>query len=517
VSPADGGLAGDQPVLQIYGLSKTFPGQRALDSVDLSVRRGEIHALLGQNGSGKSTVIKILAGYHAPDPGADIAVDGQPLRLGVPGAGHELGLRFVHQDLGLVPTLNVMDNLALGRAYRTNLFGRISWRAEADAARVAVADLGLRLDPYRSLDSLSVAERSIVAIARAVHDDTGHTKVLVLDEPTAALPADEVERLFAVLRRLRERGVGIVLVTHHLDEVLAVADRVTVLRDGRRVATVDRDELDHDRLVELIVGRVVSLAPARSEVAAQRQPRLTVQHVAGDNVVDFTAEVGHGEVVGVAGLDGSGRESIIPLLTGQRPRYAGRVAVGSSPVPSRDPDRALRAGIAFVPSERARLGLFATMTVRENLTIARLGTLRRHGRVDRGAERSETSRWIERLGVVTAGTEAPIATLSGGNQQKVMIGRSLRLQPQVLLLDEPTQGVDVGARHEVHAIIEAAVAGGMAVLVASTDSDELVRLCHRVLIVRDGRIVRTLHRDHDLTIDELDHAQMSPTLEEIEV
>ncbi len=342
MSPADGGLAGDQPVLEIYELSKTFPGQLALDSVDLTVRRGEIHALLGQNGSGKSTVIKILAGYHPPDPGADIAVDGQPLRLGVPGAGHELGLRFVHQDLGLVPALNVIDNLALGRAYRTNGFGRISWRAEAEAARIALADLGLHVDPYAPLGSLSVAERSIVAIARAVHDESGATKVLVLDEPTAALPADEVERLFAVLRRLRERGVGIVLVTHHLDEVLAVADRVTVLRDGRRVATVDRDELDHDRLVELIVGRVVSLAPARSEAAAQRQPRLTVQHVAGDNVVDFAAEVGHGEVVGVAGLDGSGRESIIPLLTGQRPRDTGRcrggIDAGAVPRP--------RAGVA---------------------------------------------------------------------------------------------------------------------------------------------------------------------------
>ena len=506
--------AGSRPVLEIHRLSKTFPGQVALDGVDLAVQRGEIHALLGQNGSGKSTVIKVLAGYHAPDPGASVGVDGQPLRLGIPGAGHELGLRFVHQDLGLVPTVNVIDNLALGRAYRTNRIGRIRWRAEADAARVAMADLGLHVDPYASLGSLSVAERTIVAIARAVHDDTGATKVLVLDEPTAALPADEVERLFAVLRRLRDRGVGIVLVTHHLDEVLAIADRVTVLRDGRRVATVDRGELDHDRLVELIVGRVVSLAPARSAAATQREPRLMARHVAGGNVVDFSAEVGHGEVVGVAGLDGSGRESIIPLLTGQRPRDAGDVAVGSTSVPS-DPERALRAGIAFVPSERARLGLFATMAVRENLTISRLRTLRRFGRVDRVAERSETSGWIERLGVVTSGTEAPIATLSGGNQQKVMIGRSLRLQPKVLLLDEPTQGVDVGARHEVHGILEAAVADGMAVLVASTDSDELVRLCHRVLVLRAGRVVRTLHRDHDLTIDELDHAQMSPTLEEV--
>ena len=508
-------------VLEVGGLSKTFPGQRALHDVDLTVRAGEVHALLGQNGSGKSTIIKVLAGYHAPDPGARILVDGESLPTGVLGAGHQLGLRFVHQDLGLVATLSVVDNLALTRGYRTKAFGKIDWRAEAELAARALTDIGLDVDPFAMVQSLSLAERAGVAIARAVHDDERGTKVLVLDEPTAALPADQVEHLFAVVRRLRDRGVGIVLVSHHLEEVLAIADRVSVLRDGRRVATLPRDELDHGRLVELIVGRAVAAVPARPAAAAaadadvdDRRVCLRVVDVAGGNVAGFSLDVAMGEVVGLAGLDGSGRESIVPLLGGQHRRAAGSVAVGSTALPPGSPSRALRAGMAVVPSDRAADGVFADLTVRENLTIARLRHLRRFGRVPRRAETAETERWMERLRLVASGPEALLATLSGGNQQKVLLGRSLRLQPAVLLLDEPTRGVDVGARNEVHRIIEQAVADGMGVLLASTDTEELVRLCDRVLVLQDGLVVRTLHRDHDLTVDDINHAQVSRSMKE---
>jgi ribose transport system ATP-binding protein len=501
-------------VLEVLGLSKTFPGQRALDDVDLSVDRAEIHALLGQNGSGKSTLIKVLAGYHAPDPGAAIHVEGERLRTGVPGAGHELGLRFVHQDLGLVPTLNVIDNLALSRGYRTARFGRIRWTAEAARAAIATADIGLDVDPFAPVQSLTHTQRACLAVSRAVHDDEQATKILVLDEPTAALPADEVEHLFGLLRRLRDRGVAILLVSHHLDEVLAIADRVTVLRDGRRTATVARAGLGHDKLVELIVGRAVQAAAPRPSLGAEgRTVCLRARGVAGGAVREVSLEVARGEVVGIAGLDGSGREAVIPLLTGQGHRDAGTVEVGSRPVPSGSPVGALQAGMAFVPAERGRLGVFASMSLRENLTIGRLRHLRRFGRIRRDAERADAVDWIERLQIVTPGTEAPVAALSGGNQQKVVLARSLRLGPSVLLLDEPTQGVDVGARSEVHRIIERAVAGGMAVLIASTDSDELVRLSDRVLVMQGGLVVRTLHRDHDLTVDELDHAQMSRFLE----
>jgi ribose transport system ATP-binding protein len=334
--------------------------------------------------------------------------------------------------------------------------------------------------------------------------------VLVLDEPTASLPASEVERLFTIVRRLRDRGMAVLLVSHHLDEVLAIADRITVLRDGKRVATVPRAGLTHDELVELIVGRAVAATPNRPAPAtAGRTERLRARGIAGGALRELNVDVARGEVVGIAGLDGSGRESVVPLLTGQDHRDRGTVEIDSQVVGAGSPASALRAGMAFVPGERARYGMFATMAVRENLTIGRLRGLRRLGRIRSDAERTEASHWIEQLQIATPGTETPVGSLSGGNQQKVVLGRSLRLNPSVLVLDEPTQGVDVGARNEVHGIIEQAVTDGMAVLVASTDTDELVRLSDRVLVMQDGLVVRTLHRDHDLTVDEVDHAQMS--------
>jgi ribose transport system ATP-binding protein len=273
---------------------------------------------------------------------------------------------------------------------------------------------------------------------------------------------------------------------------------------------VPRAGLTHDELVELIVGRVVAASAHRPTPAVSgRSECLRARGIAGGAVRELSVDVARGEVVGIAGLDGSGRESVVPLLTGQEDRASGSVEIDSRVVGSGSPASALRAGMAFVPAERARFGTFATMAVRENLTIGRLRGLRRLGRIHPEAERTEASRWIERLQIATPGTEAPVGTLSGGNQQKVVLGRSLRLNPSVLVLDEPTQGVDVGARNEVHGIIEQAVTDGMAVLVASTDTDELVRLSDRVLVMQDGLVVRTLHRDHDLTVDEVDHAQMS--------
>ena len=500
-------------VLAVRGLSKTFPGQRALVGVDLDVRPGEIHALVGQNGSGKSTLIKVLAGFHTPDPGAEIVVSGEPLRAGVPGAGHELGLRFVHQDLGLVPELNIIDNLALGRGYSTGRAGRIRWRSEAHRARAALADLDVDVDVYAPVASLSLAERTGLAIARAIHDDEAATRVLVLDEPTAALPAADVDRLFGILRRLRKRGVGVVLVSHNLDEVLDVADRVSVLRDGRLVTSVPRSGLDHDALVELIVGRAAAVVSAPVAGDGAGAECLRVEGLAGVGLGGATFAVAHGEIVGVAGLEGSGRESLVPLLTGQSARRAGVVRVGATSIPPAAPDRALRAGMAFVPRERGAAGIFATMSLRENLTISGLRRFVSLGRIRRRHEWAEAAHWIDRLGVVTTGTEALIASLSGGNQQKVLLGRSLRLDPQVLVLDEPTQGVDVGARADVHRIIDEAAARGAGVVVASTDSGELVRLSHRVLVLQQGRIVRTLRRDRDLTVDELNHAQLARTME----
>jgi ribose transport system ATP-binding protein len=495
--------------LEIRGLSKTFAGQVALDRVDLTVRAGQVHALVGQNGSGKSTLIKVLAGYHRPDPGAVARVRGRDLTLGSAVAAHEAGIRFVHQDLGLVLELDAVENLMLGLSYPRGTLGRIRWREAVRQARERTARAGLDIDLRRPVGELGLADRTGLAIARALPDTERGAAVLVLDEPTAALPDADVRRLLATMRALCAAGHSVLVVSHHLDEVLDVADRVSVLRDGRMVATAEAAGLDHDTLGRLMVGHDLALSTGRSApVVAGGDPVLALDVVAGGTVAGLTARVHRGETVGVAGLSGSGRETVAGLLSGRLPR-TGHVAVDGRPVRAASPAAALAAGLAFVPGERARYGVFPNLTVRQNLTLGSLRRHVRHGYVDARSERREVRRWIDEFAIVTRGPDALVTTLSGGNQQKVLVARALRRAPAVLVLDDPTAGIDVKARAAVHAILEDHTARGLAVLLASTDSDELARLCDRVLVLGHGRIVRTLHRGTDLSATAVDHAQVA--------
>lgn len=480
--------------LRIEQLSKTFPGQRALIDVDLSVAPSEVHALVGQNGSGKSTIIKILAGYHQPDPGAAAWSADEELALGDAQAAVAAGIRFVHQDLGLVGSVSTVENLALTAGYQTGPGRRINWRSERRRAEEAMAALGAPdIDVTAPVETLPAAQRTIVAIARALIGWEAGARLLVLDEPTATLPNDDVQRLFNVIHRLKARGVAILYVSHHLDEVFELADRVSVLRDGRNVGTVDVVGLDHDGLVELIVGHRIEQGTAST--AADGSPVLQVRGLRGGTVHGVDFDVHEGEVVGLAGITGSGREDVIGLVTGQLRRDDGVVRVAGREIPSYEPRSAMDAGVAFVPADRAVRGAITTMSVRENLTLTELSRHVRRGRLRRAKEIEETLDWIDRLSVKTSSTEALIGSLSGGNQQKVMFGKALRLSPQVLLLDEPTQGIDVGAKEQIHRLIDSAAAEGVATIVASTDTDELVRLCHRVLILVDGRVAASLTGD----------------------
>jgi ribose transport system ATP-binding protein len=496
-----------QPALTITGLSKTFPGQVALNGVDLTVEAGEVHALLGQNGSGKSTLVKILAGYHQPDPGAHAAVSGRPFTLGDAAAAREAGLRFVHQDLGLVDAASVLENLALGCGYATGFGRRIRWREQRRRAREAVERLGLRVDVRRAVGELDAADRTGVAIARALigWEEEG-ASLLVLDEPTAALPVGEVHRLFEVVGRLRERGIAVLFVSHHLDEVFAVAQRATILRDGHHVTTTAVADLDHAGLVELIVGHGVAAGRAAREPQPGMPVLLEVERLAGDRLRGLSFKVAQSEVVGIAGLRGSGREEVAGLLAG-RPRR-GTVRLGGAMVPAGDPRRATQAGLFLVSGDRQAYGIVSEMSVRENLTLSGLGRFMR-GWLRRAPERREAREWVERLNVVAAGTEANIMTLSGGNQQKVLIARALRVEPRLLLLDDPTKGVDVGAKDEIHALIDDVTARGTAVVIASTDAEELVRLCHRVLVLKQGVLSEVLEGRHQLTDQEIERAQMA--------
>jgi ribose transport system ATP-binding protein len=482
------------PALEVRGLSKTFPGQRALIDVDLELQPGEIRALVGQNGCGKSTLIKILAGYHDPDPGAEVYVNGEPLALGTAGAGDHAGLRFVHQDLGLVPTLDACDNLAMGHGYERNRLRLISWRREQRLARETLRDLGYDFDVRQPTSHLVISQRTAIALARALSPRSTPPRVLVLDEPTANLPATEIHRLFEVIRAVRDRGVAVLFVSHHLDEVFGLCDTVTVLRDGKHVITRPVEGLDEDALISLMIGRTLEEFPAPAEAVGEAgEPVLRAHGLSSTVLAGVDLEVRPGEIVGVAGITGSGREEIALALFGGIPR-GGSVSINGKEIEEHRPDKAVQAGLALVPAERHSNAAFLESTLRENVSIVNPGAFLSRGLLNRRREVSEVTTWLQKLKVRPPHCERALGTLSGGNQQKVMLARWMRQKPTVLVLDEPTQGVDVGAKADIHVLVEEAAAQGTAVVVVSTDHSELTRLAERIVVLRNGRVADVLHR-----------------------
>lgn len=493
-------------LLVVRDLSKTFPGQVALDDVDITLDAGRTHALVGQNGSGKSTLIKILAGYHQPDPGSSAEIEGEALQLGDGSAADDAGVRFVHQDLGLVETLNAVENISMGVGYTTKRGGRIDWAADTRRAREGLDLLGFDdVNVSVPVGTLAPSQKTAVALARALHGWEQSAKLLVLDEPTASLPGDDVERLFAAIRRLKERGVAILYVSHHLDEVFEIADDVTVLRDGRRITTMPTADLDHEGLIELMIGHRLERSAMASQASASGVAGLDVRGLVGGTVRNIDLVVRPGEIVGIAGITGSGRELVAPYITGQLPSDDGSIIVNGTPIPNYDPRAAMDAGMAFVPADRAAQGVMPLASVSDNLTIADVWRNWRGGRLRHGEEKLECVEWIDRLSIKTAGTDIPIAALSGGNQQKVLFGRSLRLAPTVLVLDEPTSGIDVGAKDQILGLIDAAAQTGAAVLAVSTDTDELVQVSHRILVMVEGIIIDELSGD-DMTTENVERS-----------
>ena len=481
------------PLLQVERLSKTFPGLRALDAVDLRVDPGEILAVVGQNWSGKSTLVKLLAGVYDPDPGGAIAVRGADGTM-LTGAAARAELHFIHQDLGLVPMLSTIENLDLGRDHGARRLLPARTGAEARRAEELIGRFGASFDVRVPIEGLSAAERTIVAIARALDGWTRSDHVLVLDEPTAALHGDEVGRLFEAVRRVAAQGAGVIFISHRLDEVMDLADRVVALRDGRLVADVPAGGFDHEALVQMIAGR--ELAETRIErPSATGRTALRVEGLAGATVHALDLDLQAGEIVGITGILGSGREHVAGLLFGAIERDGGTVLVEGEPLRPGDPRAAVAHGLALVPSDRMAHGAVMDMCVRENLTLPRLTSLRRRlFRLDRRAERQESDDWIGRVGVLPAAPEQALASFSGGNQQKVVLAKWLRNEPKVLLLDEPTQGVDVGAKASIYELVVRAADAGAAVLLASSDTKELTVLCDRVLVMREGRAVTELAR-----------------------
>jgi ribose transport system ATP-binding protein len=488
----------DEPsiALAVTGVSKNFGATQALRSVRLELRAGEVHALIGGNGCGKSTLIKCLAGVHQADAGT-LTVNGTEYDLAdqSPERARDAGLRFVHQDPGIFPALSLTENLSLGRHFEGSS-RRINWRAAHQRAREVLRRFGIDHDPRTPAAALSVPQRAMLAIARALQDqESEHGGVLILDEPTAALPAPEVQALLGWIRRLAQEGHAILIVTHRLDEVREVADRVTAFRDGRYVNTIDGAGLTETMLVELILGRKLEQAASvASPTTSSGDHVVEVRDLSGGPLADVSFDVAAGEVLGIAGLLGSGRTELLQLIYGLLPRRSGTVTYLGESTRSLNPSRACRKGMAFVPEDRAAEAVFPAGTVLENLVQGHEHRYFKRLWLRDRVERADALRDIQRFNIRTTGPTAYIESLSGGNQQKVILARWLRQRPRLLLLDEPTQGVDVGARDEIYKLIALAADQGCAIVVVSSEFEELAQICGRVLVLSHGRILTEMRQ-----------------------
>ncbi len=475
-------------MIQIEKLSKSYGGVRALSDVSMDIRAGEVHGLCGENGAGKSTLIKCLAGVVEPDAGG-FTINGASVRTGDIRAAEDAGIAVIHQESTSFPDLDLVDNLFVGRELR-----RGPWldRAAMEAKARSVMDrLELKLDLRTPLGAFTIAQRQMVEMARALLRDC---RLIIMDEPTASLSAKETELLLALVQQLRRDGVSVLYVSHRLEEIFAVADRVTVLRDGAWVATHDTSELNTSQLIEQMVGREVeTLTRHGTHEGRTDHVRLQVRGLAAPGrFEDVSFEVHDGEILGLGGLVGAGRSEVARALFGVDAYKAGTVQVDGKPLLGGSVQTAMAAGIALVPEDRQHEGLVLPMTVSENITLAILEKIAPGRLLNAGREDVCVRQWMERLNIKAAGPGVEAASLSGGNQQKVVLGKWLATEPSLLILDEPTRGVDVGAKAEIHRLIRQLTAGGMATLVISSDLPELLALCDRIVVMSEGRIAGEL-------------------------
>ena len=480
-----------EPVLvQIWNLSKSYGGVHALREVAMDLKRGEIHALCGENGAGKSTLIKCLTGVVVPDSGR-VQIDGRPFAFGDVRVSESAGIAVIHQESTAFPDLSTLDNIFVGREPRKMwgcLLDRDKMRREAQSV---LRRLGQDIDVRRPVGELPVASRQMVAMARALSQQC---RLLIMDEPTASLSAHETDALLSLVRRLRDQGVTILYVSHRLEEILEMADRVTVLRDGQHVDTRAIEEIGRDDLIRMMVGREVEELTRRHEhVGRLGEVRLEARNLSRGTVFqNISLAVRAGEIVGLAGLVGAGRSEVVRAIFGIDAYESGQVLIDGASLPAHNVRAALEHGLGLVPEDRQHEGLVLPMTVGENISLAVLRRLTRCGLVSRAAERSLVAEITAKLNVKAADQDVAAETLSGGNQQKLVLGKWLAVEPRVLILDEPTRGVDVGAKAQVHRLIRQLASEGMATLVVSSELPELLSICDRIVVMREGRVAGEL-------------------------
>jgi rhamnose transport system ATP-binding protein len=485
----------DEPILALRGVSKSFPGVRALTNVSFDVSAGEIHALLGENGAGKSTLIKIVSGVYPPDAG-EIVIRGQPVRFLSPREAQSQGIATIYQEFSLYPELTVAENIFAGHMPRTLGGVALDWRRAAKEAAAVLESLDASdLDVNARVGTLSVGNRQRVEIAKAL---SRHARILILDEPTAVLTQHDADRLFAIVRRLAAQKVAVIYISHRLVEIFALANRVTVLRDGNLVAIKPVSETKESDLIRLMVGRALEEEPVSH---AERSVKRGALLLRARNLVrrpmlrDASLELYAGEIVGLAGLIGSGRSELAQAIFGVMPPESGTVEVDGQAVKINRPEDAMELGVAYVPEDRQRQGLITAMTVGENIGMTRLGALKKGPFIDFNAEDVLAREYIDKLRIKTPNARQVARNLSGGNQQKIVLGKWLATNPRILIVDEPTRGIDVGARAEIHRLLDGlARERGLAILVISSDLPEIMRLSDRILVMREGLIVAEFQR-----------------------
>jgi ribose transport system ATP-binding protein len=485
------------PVLSVRDCSKTFSGVTVLRNASIDIMPGEVHGLVGQNGSGKSTLIKILVGYHDPDPGASISVLGRPVDLPMKAGGAaRLGISVLHQDLALIDAASVVENVRLG-LYETRFGRRVSWRDERRLVRKSLERLDVHVDPDAQVGTLAPVDRALIAIVRAVEQlpDDG-CGLLILDEPTPHLPRNGVERLFATIREVAAGGVGVLFVSHRMDEIRELTDTVTILREGAVVASATTASIDDDRVTELLLGFALDRLYPDEQSSQRSDLALRVRGVRGAMVSDLSLDLHQGEIIGLTGLSHMGWDEVPYLLFGAAQAGAGELEIpaGTRPIALQrfTPTQAVRKGIALLPANRLQDSGVAAASLKENVTLPTLEKEFVGGRLRHGREQRRAQRLLTEHDVRPPDPQRLLATLSGGNQQKALLGKWFEIEPRILLLHEPTQGVDIGARSQIYQRLRAAAIGGMAVVVASVEYEDLANVCDRVLVFRDGQVVSEL-------------------------
>ncbi len=488
----------DQPILSLNSISKSFPGVQALDSVNLEVYPGEIHALVGENGAGKSTLMRIISGASSKDSGS-MQWKGYEVDIKTPIEAQNLGIAMIHQELALIPYIDIGKNIFLGREPQGKIPGLIDWSNLYQASSDILDSLGLNISPRTIIKDLSIAQQQMIEVAKSLSMDAS---LLVMDEPTSALTDREVETLFEQMSRLRSEGVSIIFISHRLEEVYRVADKVTVLRDGRWIGTHPADSLSENEIVKMMVGReLVASKTHESHSTDVSVLRLNDVHTSGI-VRGVSLDLKEGEILGIAGLVGAGRTELLEAIFGVRHITQGQILLEGEQIELDSPSKAIHSGVGFVPEDRKAQGLFLNMGVRQNIVLAALDTLTRLGIVLRTRANALTSSLIKQLDIRPPNQQQRVRNLSGGNQQKVVIARWLALEPRVLLLDEPTRGIDVGAKSEIHALLDQMAKTGVAILMVSSELPEILSVCDRILVMREGRLMLETEPD-STTQDEI--------------